>query len=268
MRPKYLALALFLLLGVAKLPLEQSIAQQMRESGSLAHAMDLRLRDNLGQMAFAATLGGLRSLVASLTYLQAFTAFERSNWAQVESLHRLTTQLQPRYAPYWDDGSTRLAYDAASFYLYDTSRPTLYRNQLYRQNFENGVNFAEEGLQHLPDSKQLHERLAEYYFRLAGTADQKALCPPDYRKAGEHYLKAWENGGLPVRRLFAAYAFSRVTDAPDLWKHAYHILMDFYNRGYRSPTSVSTIKELEKKLQITDSSRINAQTPPPPSLRR
>ena len=266
MRNTWLAIVCFLLIGLIKLPLEQRGAKFLRAEGLLPPSEGFRLRDDLGQLAFAATLGGLRSLVASMTYLQAFTAFERSNWAQVESLNSLTTQLQPRFYGYWDDAATRMAYDAASFYLYDKSRPGLYRNQLYRRNFERGIAFAEEGVRQLPNDRRLHERLGEFYFRLVGTPDQKLLYPPDYRKAGEHYLESYLDGGLPKNRRFAAYAWARVPDSPDLWQKAYDLLKQTHATGYRSPTSVSTLKELEVKLNIPLEKRLNEPVPPPPSV--
>jgi hypothetical protein len=55
-------------------------------------------------MGYAATLGGMRSLVASVSYLQAFIAFENTDWARVESLLTLTSSLQPRLELYWGGG--------------------------------------------------------------------------------------------------------------------------------------------------------------------
>jgi hypothetical protein len=265
-RSKWLAALCFVVLGVVKLPLESRAEAHLRAEGSLPVRGDFRLREDLGQLAFAASLGGLRSLVASMTYLQAFTAFERSRWDKVESLHNLTTQLQPRYAGYWDDAATRMAYDAASFYLNDPSRPRLYRNQLYRKNFERGIRFAEDGSKELPQSYLLHERLGEFYFRLVAVPEQKLLFPPDYRKAGEHYLASFENGGLPKNRRFAAYAFARVPDAPDLWQRAYDLLKGTISAGYESPTMVTVVKELEEKLHIPTEQRLklSAQMPNEP----
>lgn len=256
MRLKLAALALFFVIGIAKLPLERSAQHALRSSGSLKSPASLSLRENLGQIAFAASLGGLRSLVASVVYLQAYTAFERSNWAQVESLHTLTTQLQPNYAPYWDDGATRLAYDAASHFLYDNSRPKLYRHQLYRQYYERGVTFASSGAAVLPKSRLLHQRLGEFYSRIVGSPEQKTLVPPDHRKAAEHFILAHANGALDWTERAAAYELAKLDDAPAEWMTAYRILRKYYERGIRVPTADRLLKDLENRLSIPAEKRI------------
>ena len=70
------ALVVFLLLGVVKLPVEQAVSARMKEARMLEGSLDLGLWENLGQMGFAASLGGLRALVAAVTYMQAYVAFE------------------------------------------------------------------------------------------------------------------------------------------------------------------------------------------------
>jgi hypothetical protein len=142
MKARHWAIILFLGLGIAKLPLEQHSTTTLRSAGALNAPTDLGLRENLGQMSFAASLGGLRSLVASITYLQAFAAFENVDWGKVDSLMTLTTRLQPNFSVYWDDAASRMGYDAASYFRYDESRPTLYRNRLYREHVARGWRWA------------------------------------------------------------------------------------------------------------------------------
>ena len=258
MSSKAWAIAVFLIIGIVKLPVEQRAHQQMEATGTLKAPVAPTLRENLGQAAFAASLGGLRSLVASVVYLQAYTAFERGRFDQVESLHALTTQLQPRYPVYWDDAATRMAYDAASHYLYDEKRPRLYRNQLYKQHFQRGLEFAEQGVKHLPDSKLLHQRLGEFYSRLMSTPEQKVLVSADSLKAGQHYMLAYKNGALPFTERFAAYEYAKLKDAPAQWREAYDILRrhDVMTRrqGVVLPTTVGLIKELGQRLGLPTSS--------------
>ena len=152
MKRRLQAIAILLLLGVLKLPLERAVSTELRGHEMLYAPLDYSARDAVGQMGFAATLGGLRSLVASITYLMGFTAFEEVNWSRVDMLYGLTTMLQPRFDVYWDDAATHMAYDAASYYKYDETRPSLYRKQLYRQHVQRGIDIAEEGLRHLPNA--------------------------------------------------------------------------------------------------------------------
>jgi tetratricopeptide (TPR) repeat protein len=254
MSSKAWAIAVFLIIGIVKLPLEQRACEQMKSTGTLKAPVAPTLRENLGQAAFAASLGGLRSLVASVVYLQGYSAFERGRFDQVESLYALTTQLQPRYPLYWDDAATRMALDAASHYLYDDKRPRLYRNQLYQQHFQRGLEFAEQGVKHLPDSKLLHQRLGQFYSRLGAPNDQKALVSADPLKAGQHYMLAYKNGALPFTERFAAYEYAKLKDAPAQWREAYDILRrhDVMTRrqGVVLPTTVGLIKELGQRLGL------------------
>ena len=109
MKRKLQALAVFLLLGLCKLPLEERTVTDLRAHDMIYAPLDYTARDAVGQLGFAATLGGLRSLAASITYLMGFTAFEEVNWSRVDLLFGLTTMLQPRFDVYWDDAAGHMA---------------------------------------------------------------------------------------------------------------------------------------------------------------
>ena len=74
MKRQLQALAVFLLLGAVKLPVEEAATCHLREAKLLTKPISISLRESLGQASFAASLGGLRSLVASITYLRVKNA--------------------------------------------------------------------------------------------------------------------------------------------------------------------------------------------------
>ena len=242
MKRKLQALVVFLLLGIAKLPLEQHTVAALRDHEMLYQPLDYQARDAVGQVGFAAALGGLRSLVASVTYLMGFTAFEEVNWPRVDFLYNITTQLQPRFDVYWKDAAEHMAYDAASNYRYDESRPRLYREQLYRQYVQRGIDILKDGLRFLPHNDRLHATLADLYSRRKE--------PPDHELAGRHYLLAYQNGGLPVNARLAAYEWAQLDNAPERWRAAYQILRDSYARGLHMPGLVNFLHMLETKLNV------------------
>lgn len=252
MKRTFQALLVFLLLGLAKLPLEHRAEAELRSHDMLYAPLDYSTRDAVGQMGFAATLGGLRSLVASVTYLMGYTAFEDVNWERVDMLFGLTTLLQPRFDVYWDDASGHMAYDAASYYIYDETRPTLYRKQLYRQYVQRGIDYLNDGLRHLPHSDKLHTSLAHLYAR--------RQQPANHELAGEHYLLAFQNGGLPVNERLAAYEWAQLDNAPERWKQAYAIL----KRSKKTldamrvtlPGLITAMHTLEQKLAIPPEQRV------------
>ena len=248
MKRKLQALVVFILIGIGKLPLEQRAEADLRGHDMLYAPLEYTARDAVGQMGFAATLGGLRSLVASVTYLMGFTAFEDVNWSRVDMLFGITTMLQPRFDVYWDDAAEHMAYDAASYYRYDESRPSLYRKQLYRQHVQRGVDILNDGLRHLPQNDRLHTALANIYGR--------RVEPPNHELAGTHYLLAFQNGGLPVYERLAAYEWAQLDDAPGRWQEAYAILKHSYGRGLRLPGAINFMHLLENKLNIPEAQRV------------
>lgn len=277
MKHRRLAILGFLALGVLKLPLEQRVMTTLRAEDVLTPPVDLGLRENLGQMSFAASLGGLRSLIASVTYLQAFAAWEDVDWGKVDSLMSVTTRLQPKFDVYWDDAASYMGLDAASYYRYNESRPTLYRNQLYRQHVQRGIDILEQGLRVLPGSHRLYERLGMFY--------AERIEPPDHLRAGQAWLAAYRNGALDVYERRAAYEWAQIDSDPRALRASYRILMRWYEKQYRTdslrnlifgridlrtgairapvplPSVVTTIKTLEHKLNMPPWQRIPDKIP-------
>jgi hypothetical protein len=237
----------FLVLGCLKLLPEQKATHYLRELGVLSQRLDFGLRENLGQMGFAASLGGLRSLVASITYLQAFNAFEKVDWAEVDSLMSLTTSLQPRLDLYWKEATERMAYDAASYYEHDTSRPELYRYSLYDKHVARGLDLVKRGLSFNPQSYRLHELTARLY--------ESRQRPPNYRAAAYHYREAFVQGALPYTGRFAAYNLVKLNE-PEADRTAYRYLKASYDLGSRTPTHLKNLRLLEQRLKVPTPERI------------
>lgn len=252
MKRKLQALLALMLLGGLKLPLEHHAQAELRSHNVLYAPLDYNSRDAVGQLGFAATLGGLRSLVASVTYLMGFTAFEDVNWARVDMLFGLTTLLQPRFDVYWDDASGHMAYDAASFYNYDETRPSLYRKQLCRQYVQRGIDYLTDGLRHLPESDKLHASLGHLYAR--------RQQPADHDLAGQHYLLAFQNGGLPMYERLAAYEWAQLDNSPARWKQAYEILKrartTLKRLGVVPAGLTNALHTLEEKLAVPPTLRV------------
>lgn len=233
------ALAVFLCLGAAKLPVEEAATQHLRAAKLLTAPVSLGLRESLGQMSFAASLGGLRSLVASVTYLRAYREWENINWAKVDSLFQLTTRLQPMYPNYWDEAAWHMAYNAASSYLYNEEINPMLRGQLYEQHVQRGVNILLEGLRFLPDDARLWTALAEIY-------DQRLH---DHRKAATCYLQVHRISRNDRYARFAGYQYAQASD-PDSWKKGYDLLKTAYDKKQRQPSVIDQLKNLEEKLRI------------------
>ncbi len=253
MKRKLLALAIFVGFGLLKLPLEVALAARLHAHGLLSKAVEVGKLENLGQMGLAASLGGLRSLVASITYLQAYTAFEDVNWAKVDSYFQLTTRLQPNHASYWDEAAWHMAYNAASAYKYDEKIPLMIRGGLYQRHVQRGIEILQEGLRYMPESGKLWGKLGEIY-------RDRSVEPA---KAAECFLKGAANGGLAVYERFGAYELVKLGDPASL-RRAYEILRHVAATQKHTPALESNLRAIEEKLGIPEHERIKRPPAPKP----
>lgn len=254
MKQKLPVLALLILIGLAKLPLENRLTATLKEQKLLDAGVDLSMRESLGQMGFAASLGGLRSLIASITYLQAYTAFENIDWGTVDSLMTLTTRLQPYEPIYWEDASWHMAYNAATHYMHKEELRSAIRNKLYRDHVLKGIAILEEGLRYLPDNPRLLCRLGDIYH------ERK----PDPRLAAECYLNAYAHGAKSFYERMGAYELVKLNDR-ESWEKAYAILKRYYDHGSRYASIMRDLPVLEAKLGIPEEQRIPPPTKSPPA---
>lgn len=264
MKRKLLAIAVLAVFGLAKLPVEELATQSMRSHGLLSKPIDLSLRENLGQMGFAASLGGLRSLVASITYLQAYTAFENVDWAKVDGLFQLTTRLQPGYGRYWEEASWHMAYNAASSYLFDKKIRPAIRHQLARDHVQRGIEILNEGLRFSPNEPHLWVELGSIYARRGLNIITEQWETMDAKKAGECYLRGFKNGALPVYERLGAYQLLKAGDMEST-RTAYDILKRNYDHSTRTPGLIHNLKLAEARLDIPEAQRV--ADPEPKSAR-
>jgi hypothetical protein len=251
MKRRLQALAVLLLFGVVKLPMDAAFSRHLLEARLLNPPVDMALRDNLGQMSFAATLGGLRSLVASITRMQAYVEWENVNWGKVDELFSITVRLQPRYENYWDEASWHMAFNAGTYYLLNQQLNPILRQRLHEQHVARGLEIIHEGLRVLPESAKLWLRLAEI-------EERKRFNPA---KAGEAYLKAYENSGFRIYWRMAGYQFAQSKE-PELWRKGYEMLMDSYQKNEKKPSVINHLKNLEQRLNVPPERRIPDAAPP------
>ena len=250
MKRQLQALAVILVLGAGKLPVEEVATCYLREARLLTKPISISLRESLGQASFAASLGGLRSLVASITYLRAYREWENINWAKVDSLFQITTRLQPTYFNYWDEASWHLAFNAASSYLYNQEINPMLRGKLYEEHVQRGIDILKEGLLFLPDEPRLWNSLAEIYERRVH----------DPKKAAECYLEVFRISHNDRYSRFAGYQLAQASDR-ESWVKGYELLKTAYDKKQRPPSVIDQLKNLEERLNIPPTQRIPEARP-------
>jgi hypothetical protein len=245
-RPALIAL-LILIFGVLRLSIENALTEEDRVAYSYQVNLRLELREQIGQLGFIAALSGFRSLAADFAFIEAQTAWERTEWSRVLLSFQEATTLQPHSLLYWDMAAWHMAWNASAAASHDRTLPTDFlRRQAQRQYIELGKNFLERGISNNPRRPQLYESLARLYRDKLRDHATAAAC---YRKA------ASLPGSPEYDERFAAYELSY---APGRECEAWQILRSLYDRGphERLPTLLKRLKFLEKKLNLPLQDRI------------
>ena len=195
---RYAVLALAILaMGAVRLPFERALSADLQTAGLMPPKLDVKTSDRIGQTFSAVSLGGLRTLVATFLNLRAFTYFTEQRWADVAGTFDTIVDLAPRTRYYWDTGSWHQAYNAASYYLYESDLPALRRKLGWRESILAGRAFLERGIRNNPDDPVLRERLG---FLLADPNKIAAFgnVGEAFADSYEAYMSAVATGGMVV----------------------------------------------------------------------
>jgi hypothetical protein len=242
-----IALAVLIVAGVLKLPVERDLATVHRQEHFRTVEFNLDLREKIGQLGFIAALSGFRAIVADALFIQAYSAWENTEWGRMLLLFRHVTTLQPHVLLFWDTAAWHMAWNASVAAMKDEKQPRLaLRVKAQREYFALGKDFLERGIKNNPDRPELYEALARLY-----TEKYK-----DHERGSEYYAKAAAlPGAAPWDKRFSAYELSYCEGRE---REAYERLRHFYDEGpkERLPTLIKRLKFLEDKLGIPQDQRI------------
>lgn len=242
-----IVILLVLAFGGMRLPLESALTEEHKSAYFHQAKLTLDLREQIGQLGFLAALNGFRSLVADFIFIQAHTAWERTQWGRVLLLFRQATTLQPRALIFWDMAAWHMAWNASAAARNDRSLPNdAMRRKLEREYFALGKDFLERGIRNNPDHALLYESLGRVYREKY----------QDHDAASRAFdLAALRADAPEYDRRFAAYELSYV---PGREREACARLRALYDRGEheRLPTLLKRLKFLEEKLDIPLQERI------------
>ena len=246
---KVVATFIVILGGLAPLKwkLEKHVDASYVSSDVLHLGIDLRER--VGQTAFIAILGGFRSVVADLLFIDAHFAWERVDWSHLLLRLRQVTMLQPHVTMFWDIAAWHMASNASISSANDTSLSPAGRKRLEREYIELGRDFLERGVANNPKNPQLYEALARLYRDKLN----------DHARASENFFKASQLPNCAAYdERFGAYELS-YCDGRE--REAYDHLRALYDRGQkeRLPTLIARLHLLEEKLKIPSANRISAK---------
>lgn len=237
------------LAGGVLLPWQLSLQRAATQAGFRSVSLDLSLREQIGQSGFLAALSGFRAPLAALLWIEAHTAWEKTEWGRMAGLFHTVTTLQPSMLFYWDMAAWHMAWNASAAALQDPGqRSEALRERSRRQYIALGRDFLERGIANNPGSYLLHERLA---ILLRDKQEDHAGAAAEFAKAA-----AFPDAPPHLAR-FAGYELAQV---PGREEEAYDHLRSLYDKGekQRMPALIARLRELEKKLHIPEEKRIPA----------
>ena len=173
----------------------------LKEQGFRDWSPSMSAREQLTQASFVGSIGGFRSLIASIYDLRAHQAFRDKDWASVEKFRAVTTSLQPRFAKHWDIAAWDMAWNAYAYYrnksewTEDVVESWQMKNILMPRYLQKGLDFAKQGAEWVPESYRLAMVVADIY-------SQKYDDP---ELASEWYLKSSQADDAPPY-IYRAYA--------------------------------------------------------------
>jgi hypothetical protein len=182
----FLAAAILLGAGGLRLLWEPALTRSYEAAGLLSPPLQLGVKEKIGQAKWAVTLGGLRSLAATFTYLKAYDQFASQHWSDLAKTFDTTVQLSPHSRYYWDIGAWHMAKNASSYYVSDSTLNPIRARAERQRWFQKGKEFLERGVRNNPHDAQLRISLAQLY--------EDPFLYPDDTAASEQYEKAIELG--------------------------------------------------------------------------
>ena len=107
-----LAILLLAVFGSALIPWQTELQRTAQAAHFRTTPLTLGLREQIGQSGFLAALSGFRAPVAAFLWIDAHTAWERTEWGRMAGLFNTITTLQPHTLLYWDIAAWHMAWNA------------------------------------------------------------------------------------------------------------------------------------------------------------
>lgn len=237
----FLVVTLLLIGGMLRAPLEKRLHSELSAAGLLSSPPGESLREQMGQSATLAALGGLRSLVSIYMTLHAHDAWQMTDWETVERDYHIITTMQPRDVDSWIKGAWHLWANASANVELNESLPTALREKMRQEYADKGIGFLQQGIRNNPQAAKPWEELGFVY------REKKH----DYCAAAEAYRQAYARPNASAYLVrFVGYMLAQ---CPGHEREAYDYLRALYNEGdthRRLPSVIVTLKQLEEKLNI------------------
>ena len=246
-----LPLAIIMLMtgGLFVLPLSQNIAKLQHQQGLQLPQPRIAKKDAFTQQLAFFTLGGLRSLAAEITTLDATNAWIKRDWPRADARWQTVTTLAPRRVNYWATAAREMATNAAGDILSRSKMDERERNMLACHYIERGEDYLLRGIANNPTSAQLYARLADLYSDLNRR--------PQFSKAVDAYAKAVELGAPNIYKRLRFYNLCRIRGRE---QEAYALGRELFEDSRNHVPALRTLLfVLQNKLNLPENERLSTE---------
>ena len=246
-----LPLAIIMLMagGLMIMPLSRRIAEHQQQQGLQLPPPRIAKKDAFTQQLAFFTLGGLRSLAAEITSLDATNAWLKRDWPRADARWQTVTTLAPRRVNYWAAASREMATNAAGDFLSRSRLDERERNMQARHYIERGEDYLLRGIANNPTSALLYARLADFYSDL--------YRRPQFGKAAEAYAKAIELGAPNIYNRLRFYNLCRIRGRE---QEAYTLGRELFADSRNHVPALRTLLfVLQHKLNLPEAERLSTE---------
>ncbi|MEY3393044.1 MAG: hypothetical protein RLZZ322_1893 [Verrucomicrobiota bacterium] len=213
------------------------------------------LEPTLGQGVLLGVLGGLRTVVADLTWIRSYVLWERKDRPGCETLMRAACALDPHSRYFWENSAYAIGFDMAHWDIrrrggYDKV-PAETQRRLFHAYARKGIALLEDGMGHAKVTTPL----------LLTAAQLAELKLQDHPLAIAYYRRAAE---APDGPWFAARICAQVMWEAGRQEEAYRWFRDYWTQRMRGredgfPDDLQRLRTMEESLRITPGRRIERQ---------
>lgn len=247
--PPLLAVLMLLGSGLVVQPLNRAVSREQQAQGLQLPPPRIAQRDAFTQQLAFFTLGGLRSLAAELTSLDATNAWSQRDWPRADARWQTVTTLAPRRVNYWASASREMATNAAGDILSKENLSPRERTVQSRHYISRGEYYLQQGIANNPKSPLLYARLGDFYSDL--------YRRPEFAKAATAYARAVELGAPQIYARLRFYNLCRIRgreqEALDLGRRL------FTNPHNNVPALRTLIFVLQHKLNLPEGQRLSIE---------
>ncbi|MEM8549291.1 MAG: tetratricopeptide repeat protein [Verrucomicrobiota bacterium] len=151
------SLVVLLVAGVVLSVLQEPAWKDVRQ-----HQPELNLKQvegALGQGLMIGLLGGFRTIIADLVFIQVNSTWERKERIETEALIRLTTAIDPRPMFFWLNGSRMIAYDMPVWRIREAGGfdvvPQSIQDRIMAEQAERGLDYINEAKAYHPNDYRI-----------------------------------------------------------------------------------------------------------------